>query len=104
MTQLISELVTSKKELVNSLKLITSCQKQLTSLEIRVRVLELGRDLLCVDYPNDMTAWYCKCYKELGEVKFGIICSLARDGRKPKSLFGWLLKQEVMKCQPKPSA
>jgi len=72
-------------------------RKQLTTLEVRVRVLELGRDLLSLEYPNDMTAWYCKAYKELGETKFGIICSMARQGRKPKQLFGWLLKQELMK-------
>lgn len=97
MTNSISELVTSKKELVNSLKLVTSLDKKLTNLEIRVRVLELGRDLLCVDYPNDMTAWYCLCYKKLGETKFGILCSIAREGKKPKNLFGWLLKQEMQK-------
>ena len=97
MKQSISELVTSKKELVNSLKLVTSCEKRLTNLEIRVRVLELGRDLLSLEYPNDMTAWYCKAYKEIGETKFGIICSMARQGRKPKQLFGWLLKQELLK-------
>jgi hypothetical protein len=97
MAKSISELVTSKKELVNSLKLVTSCNKRLTNLETRVRVLELGLDLLSLEYPNDMTGWYCKCYKELGEVKFGIICSMARQGRKPKQLFGWLLKQEMNK-------
>jgi len=70
---------------------------RLTSLEVRVRVLELGQGLLSTDYPNDMTAWYCKCYKELGEQKFAIICSMARQGKSPKSLFGWLLKQETMK-------
>lgn len=97
MAKTISELVTSKKELVNSLKLVTSCQKRLTNLETRVRILELGTGLLCLDYPNDMTAWYCKCYKELGETKFAIVCSMARQGKKPKQLFGWLLKQELMK-------
>lgn len=97
MAKSISELVTSKKELVNSLKLVTSCSKRLTNLETRVRVLELGLDLLSLEYPNDMTAWYCKCYKELGETRFGIICSMARQGRKPKQLFGWLLKQEMNK-------
>jgi hypothetical protein len=86
----VSELVTSKKKL----DLISN---KLTSLEIRVRVLELGRDLLSVDYPNDMTGWYCKCYKELGEQKFAIICSMARQGRTPKQLFGWLLKRETLK-------
>jgi len=71
--------------------------QRLTSLEVRVRVLELGQGLLSTDYPNDMTAWYCKCYKELGEQKFAIICSMARQGKSPKSLFGWLLKRETMK-------
>jgi len=71
--------------------------QRLTSLEVRVRVLELGQGLLSTDYPNDMTAWYCKCYKELGEQKFAIVCSMARQGKSPKSLFGWLLKQETMK-------
>lgn len=77
--------------------IVRKLDKRLTSLEIRVRVLELGRDLLSLDYPNDMTGWYCKCYKELGEIKFGIICSMARQGKKPKSLLGYLLKQEMVK-------
>jgi hypothetical protein len=85
----ISELVKNKS--------IQRIETRLTNLEVRVRVLELGRDLVSIDYPNDMTAWYCKAYKELGETKFGIICSMARQGRKPKQLFGWLLKQELMK-------
>lgn len=76
---------------------IKKLDNRLTSLEIRVRVLELGNGLLSTDYPNDMTAWYCKCYKELGEIKFAIICSMARQGRQPKSLFGYLLKQETLK-------
>lgn len=88
MAQSISELVTSKKKLE---QLVTS----LTSLEIRVRVLEIAHGLTCTDYPNDMTAWYCKCYKELGEQRFQIVASTARQGRSPKSLFGWLLKQEL---------
>jgi len=82
----ISELVKNKS--------IQRIETRLTNLEVRVRVLELGRDLVSIDYPNDMTAWYCKAYKELGETKFGIICSMAREGNSPKKLFGWLLKQE----------
>ena len=97
MAKSISELVTSKKELVNSLKLVTSCNKRLTNLETRVRVLEIAGELACVNYPNDMTGWYCKCYKELGEQRFQIVASCARQGLKPKSLFGWLLKQEMNK-------
>ena len=85
----ISELVKNKS--------IQRIETRLTNLEVRVRVLELGRDLLSLEYPNDMTAWYCKAYKELGETKFGIICSMARQGRKPKQLFGWLLKQALLK-------
>lgn len=90
----ISELVTSNKKLK---QLVTS----LTSLEVRVRVLEIAHGLTCTDYPNDMTGWYCKCYKELGEQRFQIVATSARQGRSPKSLFGWLLKQEMSKCQTK---
>jgi len=78
---------------------IKKLDNRLTSLEIRVRVLELGNGLLSVDYPNDMTGWYCLCYKKLGEVKFAIVASMARQGKKPKALFGWLLKQEMMKIK-----
>jgi hypothetical protein len=94
----ISELVTSKKELVNSLKLVTSLENKLTNLETRVRVLEIAGELACVTYPNDLTGWYCKCYKVLGEQKFFAIASMAREGNKPKNLFGWLLKQEMYKA------
>lgn len=94
MTNSISELVTSKLETRQKLKqLVTS----LTSLETRVRVLEIAHGLTCTDYPNDMTGWYCKCYKELGEQRFQIVASTARQGHSPKSLFGWLLKQEILK-------
>lgn len=91
-TSLKEQLVTSKKKLELK-QLITS----LTSLEIRVRVLEIAHGLTCTDYPNDMTAWYCKCYKELGEQRFQIVAACARQGRSPKALFGWLLKQEMNK-------
>jgi hypothetical protein len=91
MAQPISELVTSKLETRQKLKQLV------TSLEIRVRVLEIAHGLTCTDYPNDMTGWYCKCYKELGEQRFQIVASSARQGRTPKALFGWLLKQEMGK-------
>lgn len=98
MVKSIKELVTSKKELVNSLELVTSLQSKLTNLEIRVRVIEIAGELACLTYPNDLTGWYCKCYKTLGESKFCAICTMARAGSKPRNLFGWLLKQEMMKA------
>lgn len=88
------QLVTSKKELE---QLVTS--NKLTSLDIQVRALTIAEGLTSTEAPNDMTAWYCKAFKTLGEGKYTAIASMARKGNRPKSLFGWLLKQELNKCQ-----
>lgn len=93
----LSQLVTSKLELVTRKKLVTSFEKRLTNLETRVRVLEIAGELACVEPPNNLTAWYCLCYKTLGESMFMAVATMAREGRQPKRLFGWLLKQEMTK-------
>lgn len=99
MAESISQLVTRKLETRIKEKELKQLVTSLTSLETRVRVLELAHGLTCTDYPNDMTGWYCKCFKELGEQRFQIVCSIARQGRSPKSLFGYLLKQETSKIK-----
>lgn len=86
----IRQLVTSKQKLV-------STSNELTSYEIKQRALEIGKGLTSVTEPNDMTAWYCKAYKTLGEQKYAALASMARSGKKPASLFGWLIKQELSK-------
>lgn len=86
------QLVTSKKELE---QLVTS--NKLTSLDIQVRALTIAEGLTSTEAPNDMTAWYCKAFKTLGEGKYTAIAGMARKGNKPASLFGWLLKQELSK-------
>ena len=86
------QLVTSKKELE---QLVTS--NKLTSLDIQVRALTIAEGLTSTEAPNDMTAWYCKAFKTLGEGKYTAIADMARKGNRPKSLFGWLLKQELSK-------
>jgi hypothetical protein len=90
MTSHISELVTSKK------KLVTTSNK-LTSLDIQIRALGIASGLTVTEEGNDLTGWYCKAYIAMGEGKYSAIASMARKGNKPKSLFGWLLKQEMSK-------
>lgn len=87
------QLVTSNKKLE---QLVTS--NKLTSLDIQVRALGIADGLTSTEAPNDMTAWYCKAYKSLGEQKYSALVSMAKKGNSPKSLFGWLLKQELKKC------
>lgn len=88
----VNQLVTSKSEQVT--------RNKLTSLEVKLRVLEIGKGLLSTEPPNNMTGWYCQCFIALGEAKFSAIASMARDPsvRKPKSVFGKNLSEE-MKAQ-----
>lgn len=86
------QLVTSNKKLE---QLVTS--NKLTSLDIQTRALVIAEGLTSTQAPNDMTAWYCKAFKTIGEGKYMAIASMARKGNKPSSLFGWLLKQELSK-------
>lgn len=92
MTNHIGQLVTSNKKLE---KLVTS--NKLTSLEIQQRALFIAGTMACTEAPNDMTAWYCKAYRTLGEGRYSAIAKMASKGNKPQSLFGWLLKQEMAK-------
>lgn len=86
-----SQLVSRKKELEN--------RNYLTSLDIQIRALGLAEGLTSTVEPHDMTAWYCKAYKTLGEGKYSALASMARKGNNPKSLFGWLLKDELSKIK-----
>ncbi|MBH1979933.1 hypothetical protein I8H89_00255 [Candidatus Saccharibacteria bacterium] len=92
--QKLGELVTSKSKL-ETRKLVTS--SDLTSVQIKTRALGIADGLTSVQFPNDMTAWYCKAYKLLGEAKYAACASMARqpDVRNPKRLFGYLLKEEM---------
>lgn len=92
-------MVTSIKEqlVTRNLKLETRNTNSLTSLEIQVRALNIGYGLTSTEAPNDMTSWYCKAYKVLGEGRYQMCASAAKQPgvKKPSSLFGWLLKQEM---------
>ena len=83
-----SQLVNSKLEQLGT-------RNKLTSLEIRERALRIAIGLTSTLEPNDMTAWYCKAYRVLGEGRYSACASSAREGRNPKALFGWLLKEEM---------
>lgn len=94
----ISQVLSTKSEILNSKILSTkNLEKRVTNLETRVRVLEIGGELLSTEMPFNFIPWYCKCYKVLGESKFMAIASMAREGNNPKTLFSWLLKQEMTK-------
>ena len=87
-----SQLVTSNKKLQ---QLVTS--NKLTSLDIKERALFIAEGMTSIEEPNNMTAWYCKAFRTIGEGKYTAIARSARDGRNPSALFGWLLKQEMDK-------
>lgn len=87
-TVVASQLVNEKlEELVN--------RNKLTSLEIRSRALTIALGLTSTIEPNDMTAWYCKAYRTIGEGRYQMCADVARQGNKPKQLFGWLLREEM---------
>ena len=87
--QSISQLVTSNKKL--------ETRNKLTSLEVRNRALSIMGDLASTEAPNDMTAWYCKAYRTLGESRLMAIVKAAKDPsvRNQKSMAGWLIKEEM---------
>lgn len=89
----LNELVTSKKKLVS--ELVTS--NKLSSLDIRNKALTIAEGLTSTEKPHDMTAWYCSCYKKLGEAKYTTLTHMARKGKNPKRLFGYLLGEEMKK-------
>jgi hypothetical protein len=91
MTSRIDQLVTSKSELVNRNK----TSNKLTSYQIKERALLIAAGLTSTVEPHDMTAWYCKAFKTLGEQKYSALASMARQGRSPKGLFAYLIKQEL---------
>jgi hypothetical protein len=87
--QSLSELVTSKEKL--------GTRNELTSLEVQIRALEIARGLTNTIEPHDMTEWYCRAYRLLGEGRYTLAAQMARKGRTPKNLFSWILKQEMDK-------
>lgn len=89
------QLVTSEQSNKLHNKLVTS--NKLTSLDIQERALLIAKGLTSTQEPNNMTAWYCKAYKSLGEGRYTAAAKMARSGKYPKNLFAWLLKQELNK-------
>ena len=85
----------SERKLVTSKKLFRATSYELTSLEIRERALIIADGLTSTVHPNDMTAWYCKAFKTLGESRYTAVANAARQGDNPKKLFGWLLGKEM---------
>jgi len=92
--QSLSQLVTRKEKLV-------STSNELTSYDIQLRALSIAEGLTTINDKDDMTGWYCKAYKTLGEQKYTAICKMAQKGDHPNRLFGWLLKQELNKMDSK---
>ena len=90
----IGQLVTSKEKL--------ETRKLVTSYEVRTRALGIADGLTSTTAPNDMTAWYCKAYRVLGENKYAALASMARapEVRDGKRMFGYLLKQELSTKNP----
>ena len=85
-----------KQQLVTSNQKLVSTSNKLTSLEVKARALLIAGELASTIAPNDMTAWYCKAYKALGEGRYTGCAKAAQKENSPR-LFGWLLKQELNK-------
>ena len=89
-TSSVIELVTSKSKL--------ETRNKLTSLEVRERALAIGTGLVTTQKPNDMTGFYCKAFRVLGESRYSAVAKACRapEVEKPKHLFPWLLKEEMV--------
>ena len=86
----LKEVLSTKNE---ELKTESQSTKYLSNLDIKQRVLVIGGNLVA----DEWVAWHCKAYKVLGENKYEALVSMAKDGSNPKTLFGWLIKQELKK-------
>ena len=84
--------VTSSTSLTSRKKLNKTSS---TSSVIKERALHIAGDLAKTEPNDDLTDWYCKAYKTLGESRYEAIAKMARSGQKPKNLFGWLLKRAM---------
>ncbi len=93
----LSFLVTSKtrKKKIENRNELT--RYELTGLEIRDRALYLAGNLASVDPPNDMTGYYCKAFRMLGESRYSAVVTACNQPgiRAPSHLFGYLLKEEM---------
>jgi len=67
--------------------------KYLSNLDIKERVTYLSGELVSEKW----IPWYCKAFKVVGEHKYAAIVSMAKQGKDPRTLLGWLLKQEMEK-------
>ena len=87
----IDKVLSTKNEVLNTQKLKSNKYLVLSNLEVLERVKfiveGLGTERF---YP-----WYCKAYRILGEEKMFTIVSVTKTGKNPKTLFGYLLKQEL---------
>lgn len=90
MTPVFRQVLSTKSE---ELKTKLQSTKYLSNLDIKERVTYLSGSLV----DEKWIPWYCKAYRELGEHKYTAIVSMAKQGDNPRTLLGWLLKQELAK-------
>jgi hypothetical protein len=83
----VKEVLSTKKEIGNI------STKYLSSKDVKERVMLIGEGLVSEQW----VGWYCKAYKLIGEQAYTKIAHMARQGRDPRTLFGWLLKDEMRK-------
>ena len=62
-------------------------KKLVTSLDIRDKALVIAEGLTSTTAPNDMTGWYCKAFKQLGESKILLHRFLRKAGQKSQIAF-----------------
>lgn len=81
------------KQVLSTKYLKIQDKKTLSSIEVQERALLIAGALA----DEQWTGWYCKAFKTLGEGRYTAVAKTALTGNNPKTLFGWLLKQELAK-------
>lgn len=89
-TESLSQVLSTKySEDKSSNKVLST--KYLTPIEIKERAMIIAGDMASEEW----CSWYCKAFTTLGEQRYTVIAHTAKTGKNPRTLFGWLLKQEM---------
>jgi hypothetical protein len=73
-------------------KLLKSKNLELTNLQVRKVVEDANM------FDPKWLEWHCKAVKRLGPTAYLQLADMAKTGRQPATLFTWLLKQELLRC------
>lgn len=85
------EKINLNPEVLNS-KYLNSKNLELTNLQVR----NIVESVDIVD--PSWLEWHCKAVKRLGATPYLQLADMAKKGSNPKTLFSWLIKQELLRC------